>query len=80
MLIQYRRRDKLKRTFLFSPSMRDRLKGLRQVDGKKGSSADLLDENFGEGSEKLRPPPERQQRAGLWTKPKKFLGRNFVLG
>ena len=26
--------------------MRDRLKGLRQVDGKKGSSADLLDENL----------------------------------
>ena len=26
--------------------MRDRLKGLRQVDGKKGSSADLLEENL----------------------------------
>ena len=46
MLIHYRRRDKVQRTFLFSPSMRDRLKGLRQVDGKKGSSADLLEENL----------------------------------
>ena len=36
----------MQRTFLFSPSMRDRLKGLRQVDGKKGSSADLLVENL----------------------------------
>ena len=26
--------------------MRDRLKGLRQVDGKKGSSADLLEQNL----------------------------------
>ena len=59
--------------------MRDRLKGLRQVDGKKGSSADLLVENLAKEAKNSGFLLRERAKSLVVDKTQKVPGKEFSI-